>query len=380
MHRALERLDTAASTIVPLLYLAGLMAGTLSYFADVQLGFVLTVGIALAFAAELHSFLALRRCRAIFAQFTRAALGSEQRERLAVQMRVHVAILGALVAFSTWNSIAFVASTWTPARGWLPAWVQIGIRGGIIPAFFLLAAFLSPLHADAGALLAAASHDMLRRTIRATVKQWKRRVETARRRGLDLAPIAVALMLDAGDTDGARRVQMIAEGLAVAEGISSNPAPAHATDAPDGAKAPMTVETHPALTAPASAPTDAQTSAPGAPDRVPDDAPQKPPTGPGSPAAIPARASKRAHSGVKRTRVLRVLPENANAEQRIRALLKAYPALSIRTLAKRADVAESTASKWRGIIAAELERDRFASLGGASDDAGAAEVTRQVAQ
>ena len=118
--------------------------------------------------------------------------------------------------------------------------------------------------------------------------------------------------------------------------------PAHAPPLPQGAEAMMAVETRPALPSPASALTHAQ-----------NEPPDRGPTGPGSPAARPLRASKRARGLGNRPRILRVLPENANAEQRIRALLTAYPTMSVRTLAKRAHVAESTASKWRGIIAAE---------------------------
>lgn len=342
MHRFLERLDAAASTIVPLLYLAGLMLGTLSYFANVQLGFTLAVGIALSFAAELHSFLALRRCRAVYGQLTRTA-DALTRDRLAAQLRVHVAILGALVAFSTFNSVAFVASTWHPTPGWLPAWAQIGIRGAIIPAFFLLAGFLSPLHADAGALLASASHDMLHRTIKATVRQWKRRVETARKRGLDLAPIAVALMIDAGDTDGARRVEMIARGLNVAEGLEH--ASAHASGQSDSAEATMAVDTHPAIAAPASARTDAD---------PPSD--EKPPTGPGSPAVQTRRIQTRRKP--KKPAVIHLQP--VPAEERIRAALTEHPGASVKQLAEAAGTSSATASKWRKVIAAEQSQQQIA--------------------
>ena len=64
MHRLLERLDGAASTIVPLAYLAGLLLGAMSYFAGVTLDAGLAVGVALALAVELHSFLEQRRVRA----------------------------------------------------------------------------------------------------------------------------------------------------------------------------------------------------------------------------------------------------------------------------------------------------------------------------
>lgn len=222
MHRLLERLDGAASTLVPLLYLAGLMAGTLAYFADVKMGFTLAVGVALACAAELHSFLQQRRVRALFALYMRARARVSQDngaelEGIAPQFWTQAAILAGLVAFSMYNSVAFVAANWTPAPGWLPAPVQVGIRGAIIPGLFLLAGFLSPLTTDASAMLASAAHEMLHHTIKTTVKQWRARVKKARRRNLNLAPVAIALMLDAGDTDGARRVQMIDAGLAHAE-------------------------------------------------------------------------------------------------------------------------------------------------------------------
>jgi uncharacterized membrane protein YdfJ with MMPL/SSD domain len=72
MHRLLERLDAAASTIVPLAYLTGLLLGTMSYFAGVTLDAGLAVGVALALAAELHAFLEQRRCRALWAAYNRA--------------------------------------------------------------------------------------------------------------------------------------------------------------------------------------------------------------------------------------------------------------------------------------------------------------------
>ena len=99
--------------------------------------------------------------------------------------------------------------------------------------------------------------------------------------------------------------------------------------------------------------------------------PEKPPTGPGSPVS----ASKRGSSGRKRASATKVLTlPNAgagasrqsrggvasgahgvtgNAEQRIRAIVAERPTISVRALARRAGVSESTASKWLTVIAAE---------------------------
>lgn len=350
MHRFLERLDAAGTTLVPLAYLAGLVGGTMAYFTGIRLGFGLAVGISLAVASELHSFLQQRRTRATWGVLARTSPDDPHYAGLRRQLFASACILTALLLFQTFTSMAFVAETWTPARGYLPGWLQVGIRGAVVPFLLLLAGFLAPLTVDASAVLSRASGDMLHKAIRATVKQWNHRIDRARRQGLDLAPIAVALMLDAGDTDGARRVQMIAEGLNVAEGVTSSSS-VHAAAAPGGAVAAMDMETFPAIAAPiTSTRTGAQMSTP--------DAPEQPPTGAGAPVATMPRASKRRRSDRNRPRVLRVLSDNANAEQRIRALLKAYPTMSIRTLAKRAHVAESTASKWRGIVAAEQQQQR----------------------
>jgi len=126
----------------------------------------------------------------------------------------------------------FAAETWHPAPGFLPSWLQIGLRGAVVPVLFLLTGALSPLTVNASDELAAASRHMLHRTIRATVRQWNHRIERARKHGVDLAPVAVSLMMDAGDADGAHRVQLIAEGLNVAESGRAN-IPAIAAPAPD---------------------------------------------------------------------------------------------------------------------------------------------------
>jgi hypothetical protein len=213
----LERIDATLSNILPLLYLAGLALGAAAYFSGVILDVGIAVGIGLACAAEIHSFLAQRRTRAAYALFQRAAPGTPEREEYARQAWVNGGILALLLAFSAFNAWAFNVETWHTAQGFLPYGVQLAVRSLIIPVLFFLAGFLVPLTTDAGALLASAAHSMLHTTIKATVKQWQRRVRRARKRGIDLAPVAIALMEDAGDTDGARRIQMIAQGLDAAE-------------------------------------------------------------------------------------------------------------------------------------------------------------------
>lgn len=78
--------------------------------------------------------------------------------------------------------------------------------------------------------------------------------------------------------------------------------------------------------------------------------PQKPPTGPGSPVS----ASKRRTRGAKRPGTARIVPlRSGTAEERIRTAVAERPKISVRALARRAGVSESTASKHLRVIAAE---------------------------
>jgi hypothetical protein len=324
--RILEKLDGVLSGLVPILYLLGLALGTAAYFTGVTRDFGLAVG-ALACAAECHLFLQQRRVRRRLGDLSRASEQHPRRPQLARAFWGHVAVLLFLVAFSTYNSVAFVAKVWTPIPGWLPGWVQTDVRGAIIPALFLLTGLLAPLDADAGELLVAASHGMLTRTLRATVRQWTGRIERARRRGVDLAPIAVALMVDTGDLDGARRVGLIAEGLAAAEATSgrlTTPLALHGRPPDDG-------------------------GTPSAGSNPAD-------LGADSAAGIVLLADHRRRAGgSKRPRSIHGRTD-AQVEAAIRRYLVEHPAASVKAIMKDVRVSLATASKWRRVVRAELSQ------------------------
>lgn len=87
-----------------------------------------------------------------------------------------------------------------------------------------------------------------------------------------------------------------------------------------------------------------------APSSASPETPTRGPTGPGS----PARASKRRTSGTKRPGSSKVIAlRSMPAEERIRTIAAQHPTISVRALAKRADVSESTASKWLRVIQSE---------------------------
>lgn len=312
----LEWLDDSASAVVPLLYLVGLMIGTMAYFAGISWNIGVAVGLALSVAAELDSFLRQRRLRGLLARRSRG-------EKVA-GLCSSFAILCALVSFSAYNSVAFVASHWTPASGWLPGPVQIGIRGLVVPLLFLASGSLTPLHTDAGTTLNRASTRMLRKAIRVTLSQWDARLQHAEKHGLPLDSLAVALFEDAGDKDGARRVQMIADGLAQAEAKASTP---HMDTSTQAQNKPSTT----------------------------------PPTDVGTPVALPSggvltpgtnvlqmpRPQPRAKTSTRAGRA----KQPASAEAKVRAAWQ--PGMGVRELEKAANIGRSTASKWHAILTQE---------------------------
>lgn len=323
MHRLLEKLDRHFTVLVPVTYLAGLFLGTAAYFSGLVLNATLAVGIALAFAAEVHAFLEQRRVRSLWQALSRTTASDDEdaahrRDALAGQMRLHVGILIGLVLFSVGNGIAFWATELHPTSQWM--WAQVVMRGAVVPLLFLATGALAPLGSDASTMLAQAADDMLNQTLKAQTRQWRGRIRKAKRAGADLTPLTIALMLDAGDTEGARRIQIIADGLAAAEGLL----PGQHRRPPTGGGTPILAQ--PELPVETGAdlldwPTMTQTSAPAA-------------------FGAPAQASRP------------MSPE----ELRVRRMFREHPELlnaGLDEISARANVAKSTASKVRRLIETE---------------------------
>jgi hypothetical protein len=137
-------------------------------------------------------------------------------------------------------------------------------------------------------------------------------------------------MEDAGDVGGARRIRLIAAGLDSAEGLTAR-----------AIIQPLPVE---ALPEPLTALQEALQSP------VLPETPTRPPNGPGAPSAASKRRCKT--TSPKRATILQLQPPEPPAE-RVRIALASEPQLSIRALARTADVSLATASKWRRVVHAE---------------------------
>lgn len=273
MHKLLERFEHAARSNITLIYLLGMLVGTSAYFMGHALGFAVAllpaVAIAEAVAVELHSWLSQRYTRGLFGELhsrSAASMPYAERDRLERAYRLHFGITCALVGFSMLNSTAFWASQMHPAS--FGDWLQVGLRGSLIPAFFLLAGFLVPLHQSTAETLAETAGDLIDTMMRAARKQWRKRVRKARRRGANLAePVALLLeMQEAGGKPASEMVRALDAAIRAAEAGQLAPV------------ASSSILATPPASTPASAPVQ------DAPERP---AP-RPPTGPGTPAAAPS--------------------------------------------------------------------------------------------
>lgn len=206
-----EKLKQLPITIVIMLYLWGMMLGTADFFTGQHIGAVILVGWGLACAAELHSYLVQLRVRVLGAQLGKLNSEDPHFAKLQRELVLQRRAMYALIGFSIYNSVAFWATQLHPVGFW--DWVNVIGRGLIVPCLFYVAGHLHPIAADATDLLEQANSRMLMRTMKALTTDMKKRIEKAERERHDFTPLTVALLLDVGKKDEARRIQMISDGL-----------------------------------------------------------------------------------------------------------------------------------------------------------------------
>jgi hypothetical protein len=104
----LDWLDEAAGGFIRLAYLLAGITAVAVYFGAGHLPPAIEASLnaalpwSLAFAVETHTYITARRVR--------AAWQDKQRDAL----RVNLAVLAGLLAFSSWNQLNYLSLTWTP--------------------------------------------------------------------------------------------------------------------------------------------------------------------------------------------------------------------------------------------------------------------------
>lgn len=208
IHRFLERWELAIRQLVPVMYLLGMVAGTVALFAGVNIGGRLIVGILTGVAVELQTFFQQRQVRTDYALWR-----TELTDTAARRMRASLYPLIGLLAFQGFNSVVFTINTYHPAPSVVPGWLQIALLGGSVPLLLLLAGFAIPTASNPADMLTEKSREMLWSTMKSVVKQWKSRLRTAESTGESLAQVAKALLEDAGAHADAQRLAIMDEAI-----------------------------------------------------------------------------------------------------------------------------------------------------------------------
>lgn len=216
MQRFLERWESGIRQLIPLAYLAGLLAGTVAVFSGFTIGGRVATGILVGIAIELHTFFLERQTRADYALWR-----AEQTKAAGGRLKASIYPLAVMLVLQGACSVVFTAETYHPTGTALPLPVMVVAIGLITPGLAFLAGFLIPLQRSPTEMLAEASHTMLGDTMTSVQKQWYSRVRSARKGGHNLAPVAQALLEDAGHGDHARRLSLM--DAAIPGGTSPRP-------------------------------------------------------------------------------------------------------------------------------------------------------------
>ncbi len=227
----MERMEGVARQLVPLCYMLGLIVGTAYYFTDGagNLGkYALYVGVALAIATELHSFLLQRRILVAWTQLRKAhdAASEDEAKR---DLWMYGGWLVALLGFQIFTAIMYRASSWHPDTSLLPAVPQILIAGAVIPLFFFGVGFLAKVVTDpqdvqdetqrtTAMKSARAGQRVALRALDASTRSFDYRLRQAEKQHADLTGLAVSMQRRFKDDEGAHTLMVIDHELRQVEG------------------------------------------------------------------------------------------------------------------------------------------------------------------
>jgi hypothetical protein len=320
VNRWLDALEESAAGLIRVCYLLAGVLAVAAYFGDgtvphsVTALFNAVLPWVLAVALETHTYLTARRVRNAWLTVMAAGHGSDERRRAVGVLKVNLAILAGLLAFSMLNQLQYLSGTWTPPRtGFaLPVLMAYVVRAVVVPLAFMAAAFLAPSAESLTAQIKTEAHRFAGATFKVARRQWKSRLREMRRAKQDVTGALIGLVDDADE----RRVVETIHGVLFTPAVPMLPEP----------------EVQP----------------------LPEP-PKRPPTGPGSPTTAKANGTRR-----ERLDVLRLTPDRpvkrlaaATYEDKARRVLAQHPDAGKRTLAKLVGCSESTAGRLRKKILVE---------------------------
>lgn len=193
--------------LVVVLYGAGLFLGAAAYFSGVVIEYPIVtqvIGMAIAAATIVHGILVQRQ----------VLLGIKQRVKGKPNstLPLNLGVLLLLVSFDIFVGIEYRARI-IYHHDLLPVGVQVVLQGTVVALLFLASSLMAEVDADTSDTLTRASNKMLAKMMKATLRQWGSKLKTAMQSGVDLASITITLLEDADESESARRMRTIANGL-----------------------------------------------------------------------------------------------------------------------------------------------------------------------
>lgn len=215
MHSFGNGLDRFLANLIRVCYLVGAILGIFSFFSHLaidvpQINWAFSGMIAGALVT--HEFLQTRRVLIIAGRLMRGKGSKELLESLGKAFWSNLSILIVLLicnAFFIWQYRTVIDTGVSP----LPTNIADILEAVALPLFGLAASLLVEVSDDAGVVLERARDAMLFAATKRAVRQQKTRIKTAVKNQHNLTPIVTALMLDTGDEEGARRINLIEQGL-----------------------------------------------------------------------------------------------------------------------------------------------------------------------
>jgi hypothetical protein len=215
------RLDRIMSWSVRVAYIIGTFFGWFGMFTGTVLNNPVVTylsGAALAGAVVTHEFLQLRRAELYRRRAQRSTTtpteGKHFKKLAFTNFTVSCIILaaGSFMLYNHFTVIGGGVDVFGPNSRAL-------IECILIPLFAAISTLLTEIEDDPNGLLARAAYEMTQKAVKLVQQQWDDRVQNVVQSGHNLSPVAIALMVDAGDEAGAKRIRIIEEGLATAEGF-----------------------------------------------------------------------------------------------------------------------------------------------------------------
>lgn len=316
--RFLDWLDEAAGGAIRLAYLLAGITAVAVYFGAGHLPPLVEGALnaalpwALAIAVELHTYITARRVRLAWQDRQASTHDAPEWARATDAMKVNLAILAVLLAFSSWNQLNYLYETWTPPATALalPGWAAYVVRALVIPCAFMAAAFLAPSAAPVAAQVDAEARATLADVFSIARKQRRKLIRQAEKDGRDMTGALVELVED----PAARRIIAHAYGAiqpGVRTGVRTGPG-------------------SPAAMAPVAAPV------------IIEEQPAQP--------RLRAVSGPRKRGGVRTGRA-----QKASVEARVRRTYT--PGMTVSQLAAAAKIGRGAASKYRRLMISEAESD-----------------------